>query len=160
VDQGYATQRYSAPTTPYSSPEKSKPPSTSATLFRSAADTLHDVFASPEAEIPLSESPSKRNRACYEDEDEFVVDGDGDAAMQVIEGGLDQIAASKDTRPVKPLRPRKRSLAKSVSLPPGLLFASQSAKHLDGLGNMKVEERWCDTDLNASVNINASPRNP
>jgi hypothetical protein len=85
---------------------------------------------------PLNESPSKRSRACYEDEDDIVDGEDDDSAMQVVEGEPDKIAASGDARPVKPLR---RPLTKSVSLPTGLLFTSQPTKHLDGLGNVKVE---------------------
>ena len=142
VNEGYATQRTipSATPTPYPSPIKSSTASTSASqpqaslnthipIFRSANDTLAEVFSSPErvsggnALHTPSPSPKKRGRAASEaasdesdDEEELdepVLESPTKLRMgassantpdMILDSDVVGGASPSPTRPIRPLR--------------------------------------------------------
>ncbi|KAL5487664.1 hypothetical protein ACEPAI_5772 [Sanghuangporus weigelae] len=134
VNEGYATQRYggipSVTPTPFSSPVKSISVTTSpqsAPIFRSANDTLLDVFSSPALcngnASPASASQKKRRHAEIDQEED---DGEGSpittfstcngnsAATEMEAASEDEdvmiiTEASQTYSPSRPVRPLKRT---------------------------------------------------
>ena len=113
VNDGYATQRSAPlPPTPHSSLAK---PSTTCSgayttssvspIFRSANDTLLDVFASPSRVMacPVTPSPKKRSRSEFDD-DATVVDGDDDRDMDSDDEPVLFFLGPSPGRPMKPLK--------------------------------------------------------
>lgn len=115
VMEGYATDRFNAsiPATPHSSPTKQPiTPSSNNPIFRSANDTLYDVFSSPtRSAFTPSPSPKKRGRADVGPEVEpgvrsdvdpdsemsgFISDPEDEEVLFVLEPAM--------SRPIKPLR--------------------------------------------------------
>jgi hypothetical protein len=116
VGQGYRNQ-YTVPVDPTA-------PSSSRTFFRSASDTLHDVYANASLiRTPGNSTPAhKRGRSLSpeqgpESERDLDMHTEGSNPPQVEKHtSANSPDAAGDARPTKPLRQR-RPLGKSQSLP-------------------------------------------
>ncbi|KAI5120679.1 hypothetical protein M0805_006968 [Coniferiporia weirii] len=170
VNEGYATTRFgSVPPTPFSSPVK--PSSTSnassgSPIFRSANDTLFNVFSSPTRVVASAPSPlplpRKRGRAEIDDKEEEeenlvlgLVNLEPEDIMMDMETGSDEedvtIITNTASSPSRPMRPLKKSSRVLCNTIPPFVIAKHPNVHSPGVsdsslihGNMAtpVNKEW------------------
>ncbi|KAL0949967.1 hypothetical protein HGRIS_009987 [Hohenbuehelia grisea] len=154
VTEGYTTERYSA-----SAPSRlplSRATSTGGDIFRSANDTLREVFSGAAApQIPSHIMAPSKKRSLEEADVgtyEAAIDEDGDGAMSLDPTndfpttGLDVGGARN--RPMKPLRKPRRTFGKAQSLPTdAFMFSGGSMQQSETRSGLApVTERLPDTD--------------
>ncbi|KAF4574628.1 hypothetical protein EYR36_005976 [Pleurotus pulmonarius] len=114
VTEGYPTSRVQA-SAASSLPAKARTSSGTA-LFRSANDTLREVYSNAPYQSPCSSSSKKRAHAESRSDDELHAKPDSDTEMS-IEPTDSFIPSRNDGRIVRPLRKTRRALMQTQSLP-------------------------------------------
>lgn len=145
--QGYAGG------SPYSSPEKAGMGNYATPIFRSANDTLRDVYSSFDDSRSPELLSNKRGRAKSEEPEDHNGTENGDNDMEVEADALFSFASSGGSRPVKPLKRSGRKFAQTRSLPAWSLFSKESPltaqpQHVD---THKMDEDWSAVAFDSST---------
>ncbi|KAF7433426.1 hypothetical protein PC9H_005378 [Pleurotus ostreatus] len=152
VTEGYPTSRFQA-SAASSLPAKARTSSGTA-LFRSANDTLREVYSNAHYQSPCSSSSKKRARpdaGQSHSDDERHAKSDSDTEMN-IEPTDSFIPSRTDGRVVRPLRKTRRALMQTQSLPTDVFrFSGGSVTEtpdlvplnpLTEIGEKDTEEDW------------------
>lgn len=149
MTEGYATSRFQA-SAASSLPAKARTSSGTA-LFRSANDTLREVYSNAPYQSPCSSSAKKRAHPESRSDDELHAKPDSDTEMN-IEPTDSFIPSRTDGRVVRPLRKTRRALMQTQSLPTDVFrFSGGSVTEtpdlvplnpLTAIGERDTEDDW------------------
>ncbi|KAJ8522950.1 hypothetical protein ONZ45_g459 [Pleurotus djamor] len=162
VTEGYATNRYF----PSASQNALEPPSRGGQLFRSAHDTLREVYSSPHLQFSNSSSSKKRSLNLGNPDEERGTHSDTEMDAEPT---VPQNNSNASNRVVKPLRKsRARALMQTQSLPTnafqfsGGSVTETSTSMLDSIGEKHVydDDDWSAEAFQSSGISSFQPGSP